>query len=82
MPASVETDLVPASTMARSVAPRLITVVKTKKFALKPMTVDEAALQLSSSKDEFLVFHNAENERTSVVYKRTDKQIGLIEPEY
>ena len=59
-----------------------LTVVRTKKFAVKPMTVDEAALQLSSSKDEFLVFHNAENERTSVVYKRTDHHIGLIEPEY
>jgi len=59
-----------------------VKVVKTKKFAVKPMTVDEAALQLSSSKDEFLVFHNAENERTSVVYKRSDSHIGLIEPEY
>jgi putative sigma-54 modulation protein len=59
-----------------------VTVIRTKKFALKPMTVDEAALQLTSSKDEFLVFLNAENERTSVVYKRTDHHIGLIEPEY
>jgi putative sigma-54 modulation protein len=57
-------------------------VIKTKKFAVKPLTVEEAAQQLSLSKDEFLVFLNAENERTSVVYKRTDKHVGLIEPEY
>lgn len=59
-----------------------VKVVKTKKFAIKPMTVEEAALQLTSSRDEFLVFSNAETERTSVVYKRKDKHIGFIEPEY
>ena len=57
-------------------------VIKSKKFALKPMTIEEAAEQLAGSKDVFLVFYNAENERTSVVYKRSDNHIGLIEPEY
>lgn len=57
-------------------------VVRTESNAVKPMTIEEAALQLSSSKDEFLVFSNAETERTSVVYKRKDKNIGLIEPEH
>lgn len=59
-----------------------VTVVRSKKYAVKPMTVEEAALQLSSSKDEFLVFSNAETDRTSVVYKRKDNHIGLIEPGY
>lgn len=59
-----------------------IRVIKTKKFAVKPLTVEEAAQQLSLTKDAFLVFLNAENERTSVVYKRTDNHVGLIEPEY
>lgn len=57
-------------------------VIRATKQAVKPMSVEEAALQLSSSKDEFLVFLNSETERTSVVYKRSDKHIGLIEPEY
>lgn len=57
-------------------------VIKSKKHAVKPMTVEEAALQLASSKDEFLVFYNAEDDCTSVVYKRKDNHIGLIEPEY
>ena len=57
-------------------------VVRSKKHAIKPMTVEEAALQLASSKDEFLVFYNAETDRTTVVYKRKDNHIGLIEPEY
>jgi putative sigma-54 modulation protein len=59
-----------------------IKVIKAKKFAVKPLTVEEAAQQLSLTKDTFLVFLNAENERTSVVYKRTDNHVGLIEPEY
>ncbi len=59
-----------------------VTVVRTQRYAVKPMTVEEAALQLSSSKNEFLVFANAETERTSVVYKRKDNHIGLIEPDY
>lgn len=59
-----------------------IKVIKAKKFAVKPLTVEEAAQQLSLTKDAFLVFLNAENERTSVVYKRTDNHMGLIEPEY
>lgn len=59
-----------------------VQVIRSKTFAVKPMTIEEAALQLSSSKDEFLVFSNAETDRTSVVYKRKDKHIGLIEPEY
>jgi putative sigma-54 modulation protein len=59
-----------------------IKVIRASKIAVKPMTVDEAALQLASSKDEFLVFSNAESNNTCVVYKRKDKRIGLIEQEY
>ncbi len=59
-----------------------IQVVRMKGYALKPMTIEEAALQLTSSRDEFLVFANAETDQTSVVYKRKDSRVGLIEPEY
>jgi putative sigma-54 modulation protein len=70
-------DLAPSSD-----EPETPKVIRATKYAVKPMTVDEAALQLASSKDEFLVFSNAETERTEVVYKRKDRHIGLIEPEY
>jgi putative sigma-54 modulation protein len=59
-----------------------VKVVRSKTHAVKPMSVEEAALQLAASKDEFLVFSNAETEHTNVVYKRKDNHIGLIEPEY
>jgi hypothetical protein len=39
-------------------------------------------MQLSTSKDEFLVFLDSEMDKTCVVYKRKDNHIGLIEPEF
>ena len=55
-------------------------IVKTKQFALKPMSVDEATLQLELVGHDFFVFTNAETNRTNVVYRRDDGHFGLIEP--
>ncbi len=70
------------SLFSRNVEVDGVKVVRTQNYAIKPMTIEEAALQLASSKDEFLVFSNSETDRTGVVYKRNDHHIGLIEPEY
>lgn len=56
-------------------------VVRSRKYAVKPMSTEEAAMQLAASRDEFLVYSNAETGKTNVVYKRKDSHIGLIEPE-
>jgi putative sigma-54 modulation protein len=55
-------------------------VVKSKQFALKPMSVDEATLQLELIGHSFFVFTNAETSDTNVVYRRNDGHYGLIEP--
>ncbi len=55
-------------------------VVKTKQFALKPMSVNEATLQMELVGHDFFVFTNAESNRTNVVYRRNDGHYGLIEP--
>ncbi len=55
-------------------------IVKTKQFALKPMSVQEATLQLELVGHDFFVFTNAESNRTNVVYRRNDGHYGLIEP--
>lgn len=55
-------------------------IVKTKQFALKPMSVHEATLQLELVGHAFFVFTNAESNRTNVVYRRNDGHYGLIEP--
>lgn len=54
-------------------------VVKVKKFAFKPMDVEEAILQMNMLGHEFFVFNNAENGEINIVYKRKDGNYGLIE---
>ncbi len=54
-------------------------IVKTKKFSVKPMSVDEAILQMNLLGHEFYVFTNAEDDKINIVYKRKDKNYGLIE---
>ncbi len=56
-------------------------VVRTKRFPLKPMSVEEAILQMDLLGHNFFVFTNAETDVVNVVYKRKDANYGLIEPE-
>jgi putative sigma-54 modulation protein len=56
-------------------------VVKVKRFPLKPMSVEEATLQLELVGHDFFVFHNADTDTTNVVYRRRDRHYGLIIPE-
>ncbi|MEC0183474.1 ribosome-associated translation inhibitor RaiA [Paenibacillus peoriae] len=56
-------------------------VVRTKRFLLKPMDVEEAILQMNMVGHNFFVFANIDNEEVSVVYKRNDGKYGLIERE-
>jgi len=57
-------------------------MVRTKRFAIKPMPLDEAVLQMNLLGHNFFVFSNAETEQVNVVYKRKDGNYGLIEPEF
>lgn len=56
-------------------------VVRTKRFLLKPMDVEEAILQMNMVGHNFFVFSNIDNEEVNVVYKRNDGKYGLIEQE-
>ena len=55
-------------------------LVRTKRFAMKPMPVEEALLQMELLGHNFFVFFNGETEEVNVVYKRKDGNYGLIEP--
>ena len=55
-------------------------IVRTKRFAMKPMGAKEAAMQMDLLDHDFFVFSNAETEEVNVVYKRNDGDYGLIEP--
>jgi len=54
-------------------------LVKTKQFTVKPMNVEEAALQMDLLSHDFYLFTNAESGRASVLYRRRDGALGLIE---
>lgn len=79
---SKERDAAPwpgsAAATARDRVPRII---RSRRFLAKPMTVEEAAIDVSSSDSGFLVFRDAATERVSVLYMRKDGNLGLIEPE-
>jgi putative sigma-54 modulation protein len=55
-------------------------LVRTKRFTLKPMDVDEAILQMNMVGHNFFVFANSDTEQVNVVYRRNDGKYGLIEP--
>lgn len=57
-------------------------IVKTKRFAIKPMPLEEAVMQMNMLGHNFFVFSNAETEEVNVVYRRKDGNYGLIEPEF
>lgn len=58
-----------------------IKIVKKKKFALKPMNVEEAVMQMDLLGHDFFVFLDSDDNEVRVVYKRRDGNYGLIEPE-
>ena len=62
--------------------PEEIKIVRTKRFAIKPMDVEEACIQMELLGHTFFVFRNAETDEVNVVYKRKGNTYGLIEPEY
>ncbi len=59
-----------------------IKIVRSKRFAMKPMDVEEACVQMELLGHDFFVFRNAETDEVNVVYKRKGNTYGLIEPEY
>ena len=57
-------------------------VIQRERIPMKPMSVDEAVMQLELVDDKFLVFSNAETSQVNVLYARDDSTYGLIEPQF
>ena len=55
------------------------TIVKAKQFAVKPMDVEEAALQMELLGHDFFLFTSTETGRAAVLYRRRDGSLGMIE---
>ncbi len=56
-------------------------IIKAENYFIKPMSVDEAAMQMDLSQQEFLVFNNASSQTINVLYRRKDGNYGLIVPQ-
>jgi putative sigma-54 modulation protein len=56
-------------------------IIRARRYAVKPMTLDEAAMAVGDGHNAFLVFRNAANDEITVLFRRPDGNLGLIEPE-
>ena len=70
---SVRFEMIPEAEQAEEAK-----VVKTKKFELTPMTVDEAIMQMELLQHSFYIFLDMESDSVSVVYKRNDGGYGVL----
>jgi len=57
-------------------------IVKVKKFNIKPMSTEEAILQMELVEHNFFVFKDSDTDNVNVIYKRKDGNYGLLEPDY
>lgn len=62
-------------------AERQIRVVRARRYEVKPMSVDEAALEVGDDQSAFVVFRNSDTDTVNVLFRRPDGNLGLIEPE-
>ena len=60
---------------------RQVRIIRARRTASKPMSVDEAALEVGGNAGEFIVFRNASTDTVNVLFRRPDGNLGLIEPE-
>jgi putative sigma-54 modulation protein len=65
---------------AEAIVPETGKIIKNKRFELKPMSPDEAAMQMDLLDKDFFVFTNDSSGNINVIYRRKDGNFGLIEP--
>lgn len=56
-------------------------IVRATRYAVKPMSLEDAALRMDGGSETFVVFRNAETDAVSILYRRKDGHLGLIEPD-
>jgi len=68
--------------MASATEPvRTARIIRARKQDVKPMSQDEAALQLNSSKDNFIIFRDTGSDRIRILFRRKDGNFGLVDSE-
>jgi putative sigma-54 modulation protein len=84
---AIDTAPPPATARAAATAPAAPTasfaslVIRRTRYAVKPMSIEDAALRVDSAREPFVVFRHTETERITIIYQRPDGRLGLIDPE-
>src|SRR6516162_4150602 len=79
-PARARPKAAPAAAAPASAPKRR--VFRSERYRLKPLTTEDAALELEAAGDEILVYRDASTYRVNVVYRRKDGHFGVIDPEF
>jgi ribosome hibernation promoting factor len=56
-------------------------IIRARRYAVKPMSIEDAAAEIGDGSDEVIVFRNSASDAVMVLYRRRDGHLGLIEPE-
>ena len=59
--------------------PRLSKIAETRKVILKPMSFDEAIMEIEETNDRFIIYRDSSSENVSLIYRRDDGSYMLIE---
>jgi putative sigma-54 modulation protein len=70
-----------AAAVERAEAERAPRVIRATRYAVKPMSVEDAAFRLEGTPETFVVFRHADTDAVSILYRRKDGNLGLIEPD-
>lgn len=75
-------DVVEGGTPARpSAPPNGRRIIRARRYAVKPMSIEDAAAEIGDGDDAVIVFRNSASDAVTVLYRRPDGNLGLIEPE-
>jgi ribosome hibernation promoting factor len=55
-------------------------LIRERDYFVKPMSVEEAILQIGISGKEFIIFQNTDSQQINLIYKRHDGDLGVVEP--
>jgi putative sigma-54 modulation protein len=71
----------PAVSPTREPAGRGPRIIRARRYAVKPMTIEDAAAVIGDGDDGVVVFRNSSTDIVTVLFRRPDGNLGLIEPE-
>ena len=70
-----------AATASRAASAPRRRIIRARQYEVKPMSVEDAAVEIDGAADGFIVFRNSATDTVTVLFRRADGNLGLIEPE-